>query len=252
MSRAVAEPTVLDLFHASARARDALRVRVGAACFAVAALLEVIGLLFRGPLTSPARAPARFVQVSSSSTLHLSWELLLSAAMLQCFGWLAVYGWARASAEERWAFRGMIFAIASLIVLLPVWGAFGLTSHEAALAETAGQHGAVALVGATAEGPVARKFLVVSVLAGLVATGIWSRVFWRAGSSIRWIVPLMILHTISTSITAPLFPPWGFRLERLGAFAFLIVGTVVALHIWRDEGAASATVANRERSRGSG
>src|SRR5579859_5761551 len=92
----------------AAAGRDGYRIRAGAACLVAAALAEVAGLLLRGPLTSPMGAPTRFIEVSSSSTLHLSWELLLPAAMLQCFGWLAVYAWLRPSVEERWAFRGMI------------------------------------------------------------------------------------------------------------------------------------------------
>lgn len=196
--------------------------------------MELIGLLFRGPLTSPGFAPAFFVQVSSSPTLHLGWGLLLPSAMLQCFGWLAVCRWRSDSADERPAFWAMFLSIAAVIVFLPVSGALGLTSHEAALAESAGQHGAVALVAATAEGPFARKFLIVSVLSGLVAIGIWSRVLWRAPRLGHWVVPLLVLHTITQSVTAAMFQPWGYRLERLGAVGFLLASAALTICIWRD------------------
>lgn len=223
--------------------RDSLRIRLGTLCLLAAALAELIGILYRGPLTSPGRAPALFMAVSASSTLHLGWGLLLSAQMLECVGWVAVYCWLRDSAEERWAFWGALFAIAALIVFLPVWGAFGLTSHEATLAEQAGQHGAAALVAATSEGPMAKKFLIVAVLSALIAVGIWSRVFWRV-AAMRWLVPLLILHTITESVTAPMLGPWGYRLERLGALAYVLVCAAIARRIWRDLAAARAGAAS--------
>ena len=215
-------------------ANSAFRVRLGAMCLLSAAALELLGLSFRGPLTSPAGDPAAFVRVSSSPTLHLGWGMLLPAAMLQCFGWLAVYRWRFDSIDERWAFRGMVLMLTSIIVFLPVSGALGLTSHEASLAETGGQHGAVALVAATAEGPFARKFLLVSVLTGLFAVGAWSRALWRVSRAGPWWASLLILHTITQSITSPMFAPWGYRLERLGAVAFLMVSVDIARRIFMD------------------
>jgi hypothetical protein len=219
---------------------DTRRLRCGAVCLLGAGLAEVAGVLLRGPLTSPERSPADFVSVSSSQTLHAAWELLLPAAMLQCFGWGAVYLWRRRSADERWAFRAAVLAILALIVFLPVWGAFGLTSHEAALAEVAGQRGAVALIAATAEGVVARKFLVVSVISGLVAVGIWARVLWRVRGLSHLVPALLVLHTVTQSVTAPLLPPWGYRFECLGAVGFAAACAVLSARMWRDtQGAAT-------------
>ena len=214
--------------------RDAFRVRLGAGCLVGANIAELLGVLFRGPLASPGGAPLWFVAVSTSPTLHLGWGLLLSSAMLQCFAWLALYRWRRDSVDEDWAFGGMILAIGSIVVFLPVAGAMGFTSQEAAVAQEAGLSGAVALVAATAEGPFARIFLLVSVLTGLMATVVWSRVLWRVPRLARWVVPLFVLHTVTQSITSPMFAPWGYRLERLGAVAMLLVGAAVATRIWRD------------------
>jgi hypothetical protein len=205
---------------------------MGALCLLLAGALESVGLLFRGPLTSPGAAPARFLEVSLSPTFHLGWGLLLPAAMLQCFGWLAVYRWRRDSPQERWVFRAMILSITAIIVFLPVSGALGLTSHEASLAERAGEHGAVAWVAATAEGPFARNFLIVSVLAGLVAVGCWCRALVSVLGA-GW-AALLVLHTVTQSITAPVFGIWGYRLECVGSLAFVAACTVVAVRIWRD------------------
>jgi len=131
-------------------------------------------------------------------------------------------------------------AVGSIIVLLPVVGALGFTSYEAAIAQEAGQNGAVALVAATAEGPFARIFLLVSVLIGIMATIAWSRVLWRVRQLARWVVPLYVLHTVTQSITSPMFAPWGYRLERLGAVAMLLVGVTIATKIWRDTASAPA------------
>jgi type IV secretory pathway VirB2 component (pilin) len=212
----------------------ALRVRLGACCLLAAALAELLGLLWRGPLTSPGFAPVFFQQVSSSPTLHLGWGLLLPGEMLQCFGWLGVYCWRRDAAEEPVAFWATILSITAIIVFLPVWGALGLTSHEAALAESAGWHGAVALVAATAEGPFARKFLIVSVLSGLLAVALWSRALWRVPKLGVWVVPLLILHAMTQSVTAAMFQPWGYRLERLGALGFVFATAALTVRIWRD------------------
>jgi hypothetical protein len=111
----------------------------------------------------------------------------------------------------------MILTIASIIAFLPV-----------------GQRGAVELVAGTAEGPFARQFLIVSVLTGLVAVGFWARVLWRVSFPLRWGAALLILHTITQSITSPMFPPWGYRLERVGALAFVLLAATLAMHIWRD------------------
>ncbi|HVN45550.1 MAG TPA: hypothetical protein VMT66_09865 [Steroidobacteraceae bacterium] len=209
-------------------------MRLGALCLVSAALAEIPGLIFRGPLASPARAPGWFIEVSVSPKLHVGWVLLLTGAMLQCFGWLAVYRWRRDSSQESWAFWGMVLSITAIIAFLPVSGALGFTAHEAALAEAAGARGAVALVAATAEGPVARIFLIVSVLTGLIAIVLWSGVLWRVPSLARWVVPLLILHTVTQSITAPILPPWGYRLERLGALGFAVACAAIAVRIWRD------------------
>ncbi len=214
--------------------RDAFRVRLGAACLIGASIAELLGVLFRGPLASPGGAPLWFVAVSNSPTLHLGWGLLLSSAMAQCFAWVALYRWRRDTVDEGWAFWGTILAVGSIIVFLPVAGALGFTSHEAAIAQEAGQNGAVALVAATAEGPFARIFLLVSVLTGIAATITWSRVLWRVPQLASWVVPLYVLHTVTQSITSPMFAPWGYRLERLGAVAMLLVAVSIATRIWRD------------------
>ncbi len=220
--------------------RDALRVRLGAGCLIGANIAELFGVLFRGPLASPGGSPQWFVVVSTSPTLHLGWGLLLSSGMVQCFAWLALYRWRRGSGDESCAFWGMILAIGSIIVFLPVAGALGFSSQEAAAAQQAGQSGAVALVAATAEGPFARIFLLVSVITGIIATIVWSWVLWRVPRLARWVVPLFILHTVTQSIASPMFAPWGYRLERLGTIAMLLVGTSIATQIWRDTARGSA------------
>ena len=214
--------------------RDSSRVRLGAMCLVVAGIAELLGVIFRGPLASPSGAPAWFAVVSASPTLHLGWGLLLPSAMLQCFGWLALYRWRRDTADERLAFWGMIFVIGSIIAFLPVAGALGFVSQEAAAAEAAGQNGAVALVAATAEGPFARIFLLISVLTGLIAVALWSQVLLRVSRLGLWLVPLYVFHTVTQSITSPMLPPWGYRLERLGAVGMLLFSAVIAARIWQD------------------
>ncbi|HEY0746563.1 MAG TPA: hypothetical protein VGD63_07685 [Steroidobacteraceae bacterium] len=215
-------------------ARDACRVRLGALCLLLASIGELLGLAFRGPMASPGGAPAWFAAVSASPTLHLGWGLLLPSSMLQCFGWLALYRWRRDTPDESVAFWGMILLIGSIVAFLPVAGALGFVSQEAAAAQAAGQSGAVALVAATAEGPFARIFLLVSVLAGLIGVILWARVLWRASGLAHWVVFFLIFHTVTQSITSPMFPPWGYRLERLGAVGMLLVSASIAARIWRD------------------
>lgn len=221
--------------------RDAFRVRLGALCLVGASIAEVLGLLLRGPLASPGGSPIWFAEVSASPTFHLGWGLLLPSAMVQCFAWLALYRWRLDSPEERWAFWGTVLAIGSIIAFLPVAGALGFTSQEAAAAQAAGQSGAVALVAETAEGPFARIFLLVSVLTGLIATAIWSRVLWHSPRLPRWVVAFYILHTVTQSITSPMFPPWGYRLERLGATAMLLAAALIAVRIWQDTATTPST-----------
>jgi hypothetical protein len=234
MSVAASSSESVRPFSTSWSARGAFRVRLGTLCLLFAASTELLGLVLRGPLVSPGGAPNFFMQVSASPTLHLGWGLLMSSAMLQCFGWLAVYRWRRDSRDERLAFWAMILTIVSIVTFLPVSGALGFTSHEAALAEAAGQRGAVELVARTAEGPFARQFLIVSVLTGLVAVGLWARVLWRVSALPRWVAVFLIVHTITQSITSPMFPPWGYRLERVGALAFMLAAATLVLHSWRD------------------
>ncbi len=214
--------------------RDAFRIRLGGLCLLGASIAELLGLIFRGPLASPGGAPTWFAAVSASPTLHLGWGLLLPSSMVQCFAWLALYCWRRNSTDERWAFWGMILAIGSIIAFLPVAGALGFTAQEAAAAEAAGQNGAIALVAATAEGPFARIFLLVSVLTGLMAVVVWSRVLWRVPHLTHWVVPMYIFHTVTQSVTSPMFPPWGYLMERLGAVCMLVAAAAIAARIWQD------------------
>ena len=164
-------------------AKEAARIRLGAAAFAIAGVLFVLYPAIR-PFSD--ETTLQGAAAFASTAWIVAHMLAMVGFALVTIGLLGLYVAVRATAAEAIAFWSLAVALAGVGLLLPFYGAEAFGLHAIGQ-EAIRQHSVVlvGLAGIVRSGPELIMFLVGLLL--LAASGIMTAAaIWRSGSLARW------------------------------------------------------------------
>jgi hypothetical protein len=164
-------------------AKEAVRVRLGAAAFAIAGVLFVLYPAIR-PFSD--ETTLQGAAAFASTAWIVAHTLAMVGFALVTIGLLGLYVALRATAAESIAFWALAVGLAGVGLLLPFYGAEAFGLH--AIGQEAVRQHSVVLVGLASvvrSGPELIMFLVGLLL--LAASGIMTAAaIWRSGSLAKW------------------------------------------------------------------
>jgi hypothetical protein len=207
-------------------AKEAVRVRLGAAAFAIAGVLFVLYPAIR-PFSD--ETTLKGAAAFASTAWIVAHTLAMVGFVLVTIGLLGLYVAVRATAAEAMAFWALAVGLAGVGLLLPFYGAEAFGLH--AIGQEAVRQHSVALVGLASvvrSGPELIMFLVGLLL--LAASGIMTAAaIWRSGSLARWSgVPL----AAGFALYIPQF--FGNQPIRVAHGLLVTVGCLwIAVEMWR-------------------
>jgi hypothetical protein len=207
-------------------AKEAVRVRLGAAAFAIAGVLFVLYPAIR-PFSD--ETTLQGAAAFASTAWIVAHMLAMVGFVLVTIGLLGLYVAVRATAAEAIAFWALAVGLAGVGLLLPFYGAEAFGLH--AIGQEAVRQHSVALVGLASvvrSGPELIMFLIGLLL--LAASGIMTAAaIWRSGSLAKWSgVPLAAGFTLYI----PQF--FGNQPIRVTHGLLVTVGCLwIAVEMWR-------------------